>query len=188
MDLSALSSEGRQVIMQRSGLPKLVFFLLAAYAAIHFSSYCQQLPEVVASHFNGRGAANGWQTKSAFFTALVGVSALAAVVGFGIPSIIAALPPQYINLPNKGYWLAPERAAETMEFLTSHFAWFGCALFLLIILTFDYAVQFNLRPGNPPAPTRLFFALGGFLLFAMVSTARIFKRFGRPPQAPSEGM
>jgi uncharacterized membrane protein len=172
--------------MQRSSLPKLVFILLAAYAAIHFSAYYQQLPQVVASHFNSRGAANGWQTKSTFFTVLVGVSVLAAVVGFGIPSIIAALPPQYINLPNKGYWLAPERAAETMGFLTSHFAWFGCALFLLIISTFDYAIQFNLQPGNPPSPTRLFFALGGFLLFAIVSTGRIFKRFGRVPQASPE--
>lgn len=165
-----------------SRLPRLLFVLLALYAAVHFYAYYQQLPEVVASHFNGRGAANGWQTKSAFFTVLVGVSVLAAVVGFGIPRIIAALPPRYINLPNKGYWLAPERAEETMGFLISHFAWFGCALFLLIILTFDYAVQFNLQPGNPPSPTRLIFALGGFLLFAIVSTARIFKRFGRPPQ------
>jgi uncharacterized membrane protein len=172
--------------MQRSSLPKLVFLLLAAYAAIHFWAYYQQLPEVVASHFNGRGAANGWQTKSAFFTGLVGVSVLAVVVGFGIPSIIAALPPRYINLPNKGYWLAPERASETMEFLTNHFAWFGCALFLLIILTFDYAIQFNLQPGDPPSPARLFFTLGGVMLFAIVSTGRIFKRFGRVSQAPPE--
>jgi uncharacterized membrane protein len=171
--------------MSRSSLPKLVFFLLAAYAAIHFYGYYQQLPEIVASHFNGRGAANGWQTKSAFFTVLVGVSVLAAVVGFGIPSIIAALPPQYINLPNKTYWLAPERQEETMEFLTSHFAWFGCALFLLIVLTFDYAIQFNLQPGNPPSPARLFFALGGFLLFVIVSTGRIFKRFGHPQEISS---
>ena len=86
-----------------SRLPKLVFALLVLYAAIHFAFAYQQLPDVVASHFNARGAANGWQPKSAFFTVFVGVGVLAALFGFVIPQIIFALPPQLINLPNKEY-------------------------------------------------------------------------------------
>src|SRR5260370_2883761 len=90
-----------------SRLPKFIFALLAAYAAIHFSSYYSQLPEVVASHFSGRGVANGWQTKPAFFTVFVGVSVLAAVIGFGIPPIISASPPQLITLPNNHTFPTP---------------------------------------------------------------------------------
>jgi hypothetical protein len=168
--------------MQKSSLPKLVFGLLAVGAAIHFSSYYAQLPEVVASHFNGRGVANGWQTKSAFFGVLVGVSVLAAVVGFGIPRIIASLPPRFINLPHKDYWLAPDHQAETMEFLDTHFAWFGCALLVLILVTFDFALQSNLHPDHRPDASRMWYLLAGFGLFAILSTARIFKRFGRVPQ------
>ena len=89
--------------MQKSSLPKLLFVLLAVGAAIYFSSLYAQLPEVVASHFNARGVPNGWQTKSAFFSVLIGVSVLAAMVGFGIPRLIMLLPPDYINLPNKNY-------------------------------------------------------------------------------------
>ncbi len=169
-------------MMQRSRLPSLLFVVLATYAAIHFSSYYSQLPEVVASHFNGRGVANGWQTKSAFFTVFVGVSVLAAVIGFGIPRIIAALPPQLINLPNKAYWLAPDHLDETMAFLNNHFAWFGCAAFVVIIVTFDYAIQSNLHPDNRPDPSRMWYLLAGFLVFVIVSTARIFLRFRRVPQ------
>ena len=106
--------------MPDARLPKLVFAVLAVGAAIYFSTYYAQMPDVVASHFNGRGVPNGWQTKSAFFGLFTGMSVLAAVLGFGIPRIIASVPPRLINLPNKRYWLAPEHLAETMEFLGAY--------------------------------------------------------------------
>jgi uncharacterized membrane protein len=165
-----------------SRLPKFLFVVIALYAAIHFSHSYSQLPDVVASHFDGRGVANGWQTKSAFFTVLVGVSVLAAVVGFGIPLIIAALPPRLINLPNKAYWLAPDHLAESMEFLNNHFAWFGCAVFVVIIFAFDFAVRSNLHRDTQPDVSRVWYILGGFLLFVVVWIARMFARFGRPPR------
>ena len=166
--------------MQRLRLPTLVFVLLAVGAAFYFSSLYAQLPDVMASHFDARGVANGWQTKSAFFTFLIGVSVLAAVVGFGIPRLIMFLPPQYINLPNKGYWLAPKRRAETMDFLNGYFAWFGCALFAVILLTINFALQANLRPDRRPDATPMLIVLAGFLAFAIFGTVRVFKRFGPP--------
>src|SRR5229473_7905924 len=166
-------------MMRDSRLPKLLFALLGAYAAIHFLSYYSQLPTVVASHFNGQGLANGWQTKPAFFTVFAGVSVLAAVIGFGIPRVIAALPPQLINLPNRAYWLAPGQLAATMEFLKNFFAWFGCAVFVVIIVTFDYAIQSNLHPDHRPDVSRMWCFLAGFLGFVVVSVARMFMRFGR---------
>lgn len=165
-----------------SRLAKFLFVVLALYAAIHFSSYYSQLPDVVASHFDARGMANGWQTKAAFFLVFLSVSVLAAVVGFGIPRIIAAVPAQMINLPNKRYWLAPEHLAETMEFLNTYFAWFGCAIFLIMILTFDYAIQSNLHPGNRPDPARMWYILAGFLAFVVIWIIRMFTRFLRAPR------
>lgn len=122
-----------------SGLPKLVFVLLALYAAAHFSYAYPQLPGVVASHFNGCGVPSGWQTKSALFRIFVGVSVLAAAIGFVIPRIVGAAPTNLIHLPNKEYWLAPKHRANTTQLLNAYFAWFGCAVFLIIIFTFDYA-------------------------------------------------
>jgi uncharacterized membrane protein len=164
-----------------SRLPKLIFVLLVLYAAVHFSYYYPQLPGVVASHFNGRGVANGWQSKSAFFGVFVGVSVLAVVMGFAVPRIIAVVPAQLINLPNKRYWLSPEHLAETTEFFTGYFAWFACGLYLVMILTFDYAVQQNLHPESPPDPARMWYALAGFLLFTTVWTIRMLAKFLRPP-------
>lgn len=169
----------------QSRLPKLLFLLLAAYAAVHFSAYYSRLPEVVASHFDAHGVPNGWQTKSAFLGVFVGVTVLAAVVGFGVPRIIAVVPAQLINLPNKRFWLAPEHVGETLEFLNIHFAWFGCAVFLIVILTFDYAIQSNLHPDNPPDVSRMWFILAGFTAFMVVWITRLLRRFLRPPQGIS---
>jgi uncharacterized membrane protein len=168
-----------------SRLPKFVFVLLAVGAAIYFSSLYAQLPEVMASHFNARGTPNGWQTKSAFFSVLISVSVLAAVVGFGIPRVIAAVPPHFINLPNKRYWLTPERRAETMDFLNGYFAWFGCALFAVILIIINFAVQANFHPERLPDATPMWFVLAGFMAFAIVGTVRVIKRFGPPPAESS---
>ena len=140
--------------MQDARLPRTLFAVLAAGAAIYFSSYYAELPEVVASHFNAQGVPNRWLTKSAFFAVFVGANVLAVLVGFGIPRIISLMPPELINLPKKQYWLAPEHLAETHAFLNSYFAWFGCAVFLIMILTFDYAIQSNLHPDNRPDISR----------------------------------
>jgi len=168
--------------MQGARLPRLLFVLLVAGAAIYFSSYYAQLPGVLASHFNGRGIPNGWQTKSAFFVVFVGVGILSAVVGFAIPRIIAVMPPELINLPNKRYWLSPEHVSETTEFMKICFAWLGCALFLVMIFTFDYAIQSNLHPDHRPDASRMWYILAGFLVFVVAWGARMFARFGRLPQ------
>jgi len=105
--------------MQDARLPRTLFAVLAAGAAIYFSSYYAELPEVVASHFHAQGVPIRWLIKSAFFAVFVGASVLAVLVGFGIPRIISLMPPELINLPKKQYWLAPQHLAETPAFLNS---------------------------------------------------------------------
>ena len=165
-----------------SRLPKLIFVLLALYAAVHFSSLYPQLPSVVASHFDGRGAPNGWQTKRAFFTVFVGVTVLCVLIGFGLAYVIGILPVQLINLPNKRYWLAPEHRDETLDWLNAYFGWFACAIYVVMIVAYDYAAQSNLHPDRPSGVTRLWFTLGGFLTFVILWLVRIFKRFLLAPE------
>jgi uncharacterized membrane protein len=170
-----------------SRLPKLIFVVLALYAAVHFSAIYPQLPNVVASHFDERGAANGWQTKQAFFTVFVGVTALCVLIGFGLASLIGAMPMRLINLPNKQYWLAPEHREETLEWLKAYFGWFACALYVLMIVTYDYAAQSNLHPDNLPSVARFVYTLVGFLAFVIAWLVRMFSRFGRAPEKTQIG-
>ena len=170
-----------------SRLPKLIFVLLALYAAVHFSDLYAQLPNVVASHFNARGAANGWQTKQAFFQVLVGITVLAAVLGFAIPQIIVRVPAQFINLPNKDYWLAQEHREETLEWLKAYFAWLACGIYVVMIVAFDYAAESNLHRDHPPDVAHLVYALVGFSAFVIIWLIRMFRRFAHVPNTPGYG-
>src|ERR1700720_60072 len=106
--------------MPNTRIPSSVFFALALVGTVRYFYYAPRLPEVLGSHFAGNGAVNGWQSKAAFFTTELSVVVLAAVVGFGIPRILGAMPVSLINLPNKEFWLSPERRAETLGCLQMH--------------------------------------------------------------------
>jgi uncharacterized membrane protein len=165
-----------------SRLPKLIFILLVLYAASHSYHYYSQLPAVVQSHFNREGIPNGRQSRFVFFSFFLGATVLASVLTFGLPAILRVMPSQMINLPNKNYWLSPERRATSFDFISTWFAWFGCAAFLVILFTFDYAVQSNLHPDHRPDPARFAYVLLAFLAFALVWIIRMFLRFGRFPR------
>jgi hypothetical protein len=169
-----------------SRLPKLLFVVMVIFAAVYFSSVYPKLPEVVASHFNASGRANGWQSKQIFLAFFVGATVLPAILGFGVPRIVRSVPVELINLPNKRYWLSPEHAPETLEFLASAFAWFGCALYAMTLFVFNYAVQASLHPGAPPDGSTMWMAIGAFAAFTVVWGIRLAVHFGGTPDASAK--
>ncbi|HWW18939.1 MAG TPA: hypothetical protein VNY81_09975 [Candidatus Saccharimonadales bacterium] len=165
--------------MSNTRLPSSVFVALAVIGAVRYIYYAPRLPEVLGSHFAGNGAVNAWQSKAAFLSTELAVVVLAAVVGFGIPRIVGAMPVSLINLPNKEYWLSPERRAETLGYLQMHMAWFGCALLAFLLFAMDLVYQANLQ--SPPRLNSAAFVPGlvVFLLFVTISTVRLVARFAR---------
>ena len=166
-----------------SRLPKLLFVLLVLFAAVYFSAYYPKLPDLVASHFNAAGRANGWQPKELFLGFFIGASVITVVVGFAVPQLIRAVPVKLVNLPNKRYWLSPERAEGTLDFLAAWFAWMGCGLYVLLLFVFNYAVQANLHPQNPPDANTMWFAIIGFGAFTLIWGIRLTMRFARTPNS-----
>jgi len=103
-------------------LPGSIFIVLVLYGVVQARFYSSRMPWVIASHFGAGGTPNGWQTQSAFFVIEIFVVAIAALLGFVVPKTLSALPVSMINLPNKQYWLSPERRGSTLDYFRVHVA------------------------------------------------------------------
>jgi uncharacterized membrane protein len=171
--------------MSSARLPKVLFLAMAVGAWLYFSHYYPLLPRVVASHFDRHGFANGWQTKQGFFGIFAGMTVLAAFLVFGAPMTISVMPMRLINLPHKDYWLGPEQRASSLQFLSAWFAWFGCAVYFVIVAAFDFALLRNLHPRAVPNAAPLWLTVAFLAAFTIIWTMRLLGRFSRLPRTPS---
>jgi uncharacterized membrane protein len=161
--------------MSRNTLPLalLVATLVAALAAILITS--QQLPARVASHFNAAGVPDGWMARSTYMWSMIGMTlGLAAflLAVFGITRNF----PNSINLPNRDYWLAPERRQETHDTIFRYGIWLTIlttALFLAIHLSIVAA-----NSAQPPNLSHgVWLILGAFFLLMSAWTFFLIRQF-----------
>ena len=110
-------------------------FLSLVEAALQWNA----APGRVPSHFDAAGRPNSWSSRNEFFTLEVAVTLGIAGLFLGVSSLLKSTPDGLINLPNKKYWLAPERRADTMDRLASYFDVFASATLLLLIVVFALA-------------------------------------------------
>jgi uncharacterized membrane protein len=163
--------------MSRTRLPNSLFFAIALAALAQCAHDFPLLPDRVASHFGPSGMPNGWMTKSQFLTIYALMILPALAVEFWVARRIAKTPGARINMPNKEYWMAPERRASTIAYFESFFAWYGCAFLLLLASIMGMALRANLdpMPQLPTGPTVA--AIGAFVLFNVVAIVAMYRRF-----------
>ncbi len=158
--------------MPNTRLPNSIFFVLILVAAVQSAYYAPRIPEILGAHFGKSGFVNAWQTKVAFFATELTIIVLATFVSFGIPRLIAAMPTSTLNLPNKDFWLSPERREDTFSFLREQIAWLGCVLLAFLLFVMELVFRANLH--TPPQLNTAAFvpALVAFLAFSTVWTIR----------------
>jgi hypothetical protein len=148
--------------------------VLLALVAIQIAWYWPRLPLVIASHFDVAGRPNGWMSREAFVGVYVGVVVLLTVVF----SAIRVVPPSLWNLPNKEYWLAPERRAATVARVADEMTSFGNATLALVVATFELAFRANL-PGGTFASEVMWAILGAYLIFVVARLVRFVRGWSR---------
>jgi uncharacterized membrane protein len=161
--------------------PMVLFGALLVAAAWRVSLLAGSLPEMVAVHFDAAGRPDGFTSREdcrqfmRSFT--LGAPVFVVFVTALLPRLI---PHSMINIPNRACWLAPERAGETMEFLSEQGVWFGSILLVFLAFVDELLVRAN--SATPPVfPTGLFMASMA-LLFAAIGVwgIRMFWRLRRP--------
>jgi uncharacterized membrane protein len=108
-----------------------VFVLLLLFAILFVTGTAPQLPPTVASHFDAAGQPNAFMSRSGYVRFMLGLAVgLPAVVVVVLSTVYSRATD--LKLPNREYWLAPERLDRTRAFLVAHGVWFGS---LLVTLT-----------------------------------------------------
>lgn len=154
----------------------LVFVVLCGVAVYQVAHYYPLLPERVASHFGAGGEADGWSTKRDFaiFYALILVILAGSFLGSVL--LVRYLPPSLINLPNKDYWLAPERKEETLRVVADTLFRMGNVTLVFLLYVMQITIRANL---NPPAAlgSGIWGALGVYLVVLTAMTIGLVRRF-----------
>jgi len=167
--------------MNQRGASSVWFLLLVAAGAAFVWMTSQQLPPLVASHFGRGGIANGFILHKHYvvFTVLICVVLPLAIV-FPI-SFALNNPKAVINLPNRDYWLTPERRAETVAFIRTQMMRFGTGL--LIFLCYVHWLVVKANQQTPPRLGGAAFvsAVAVFFGFVVVWIAIHYTRFRKPP-------
>lgn len=124
----------------------LILMLSGSLFVLHTNSL---LPPLMVSHFTASGAPNGFMTRTTYTATMLGLM-------IGIPCFMAFLPLSFprlptslINIPNRTYWLAPERAQQTIYKLHQWMMVFSCLTLMFLGYVHWLVVQSNQRV--PPA-------------------------------------
>lgn len=160
-------------------LSRTVFCAELGVVVVGFGIRYASLPVMVASHFDASGRPDGWMHRSAFAWFSAVMLAIVCAVTFIAPLLVAKLPPSLVNLPNKDYWLAPERKAETVRRFCSHMEWFGVAL--LAFLAFVYALVFEANAaGRGLANGPFLIGLVAFVVVSVIWLVSLYRAFALP--------
>jgi hypothetical protein len=158
--------------------PQKVFVALIAVAIAQAVFYYSQLPDPMASHFDGAGHPNGWSSKPVFFGVMFGMMAMIALGFLYLPKTLDRLPRDWISLPYRDHWLSDERRGETMHFIEYQLAWFGVVTLLLIIATLQFTIDANLGP-HRELSNRFMWVFGAYMAFSLVWTVCFVAHFVR---------
>lgn len=166
---------------QRWTPSRVAFATLLGIVVLQAIVYYPQLPAQLASHFDAAGRPNGWSSKSGYFALQAFIVLVLALCFAALPAWLEGAPARLVNLPNKDYWLAPERRAATMARVASALTWFGCAALAFIVVVSSLVVDFNLSHERLLPAAAIWALLGCIATCTLVLVLRLLHLGRRPP-------
>ena len=168
---------------QRYGHPIswLVFVALWLLAAIVIYRGAADLPPRIAVHFDAAGQATSFMLRGDYrvFMLLFAGGLPALLVGIMTAAYSRATD---LKIPNREYWLAPQRLAGTRAFLIAHGVWLGSMLIAIMCCVHGLVWEANQR--QPPSLSNQSLIAVSLVLLALISTwiTTLMFAFRRPPE------
>jgi hypothetical protein len=140
-----------------------------------------RLPAVVASHFGASGFANGFMPRDSYISFM-----LAFAIGLPVLIVVASRlrfdkPGARINLPNRDYWLAPERREQTVSFLREHVLRLGATLVAFLCYVHWLVVRANEAQAAHISIPWLWSGVAAFVVATLVWLKVLMGRFRNLP-------
>jgi len=156
-----------------------IFIALIALAIVQILIYYPQMPDVVASHFDGSGTPNGWAGKAGFFW-LYGIILVLLVIIFLYVPIWSEKRKNFgMNLPNRDYWLAPGQRAQTLSFFKRQMMIMGIVHLALSLFIVQLVIDANFDT-SPVLDGSIFLVLFIYFFFLAAWLIHFFLRFRKP--------
>lgn len=164
--------------MKSSKIAYILLFALVLAAVAQFFLLFGGLPGRVATRFDAAGQPELTLHKAAFAAFYLGVTAFFAIYGIVARTHARKLPDRYLKIiPSHAHWLAPERRAETLAWVSGALVWVAVLTLALFAGTFTLIMLANVGQPIPGMSTIMSFMNTIYLtaLFLLVLAFR--KRF-----------
>lgn len=161
-------------------LGRILIYVLIGFILAQGVFFYPNLPQLLASNFDGAGNPNGWMSKEAFLSLEAGLLTFILGAFALVPFVMARAPHSVINLPRRDFWLASERKAETVLTIRKYFEWFSVLLIALFIAVNHIVFLTNIS--KEIFPTRIFLViLVVFLVLTILGTVKFIRHFSSKP-------
>lgn len=164
--------------MTKSHWIRIACVAVAALVVLRLGLVYDELPTEVASHFDFSGRANSHQGKLGFVVSMALLQLLIPVPLLVMTSSLHRAPLTSINIPNRDYWLSPERRESSLRRVASLLDEVNLAIALLLASVAELMIRAQLAVG--PRPLRFAIPLVLFLVFTLFWSLRLHRQFRLP--------
>lgn len=138
------------------------------------------LPDQVAVHFGHGGMPDSWASKEWNALVFVLLEIPLFLLLWYAPSLPLGLPPRFVSVPNKQYWLREENQPAFKQKMQYLMAQFGTAFFLFFFCIGVLTLQANLSEPVRLNERAFFPALFLFLVYTVVWSIGLIRSFRVP--------
>ena len=154
----------------------IIFVLLYILSVFQTIYYYLILQNIIPFHYNVFGIADSWGTKHYFSLIVFIVFTFIFSLFLLISNTLHRIPDNFINLPNKDFWLSIENKDSTIEYIKNKLLEFGCVFLLFNIIIFEIIYQSDMLYLNKLLINPLYIVII-LMIYTIIFCITLFKHF-----------